>query len=322
MQHAARHDPGRGRLLTPSGHLDVGPLRIRLRTDGPARVRYSAPAYAGFFSPAAPRSGAGPLAALSLDVAFGKSSVPARPPFWRIGQSWAVWEEGADLLFLAGFHAPDSAFFGCRVARDLSRAELAVDPELPGSVPGQMEAPLRYPLDQVVSWGMLSRFGGALLHSAVAVRDGVGYVFAGRSGAGKSTLAGLCRTAGWRILNDDRAMVFRRGGEWRVAGTPWHGSGRFAEAAEVPLGGIYLLHQASRNRVEPVACSQARLALLDVAAVPWFEDSWAQGILDGLNRLVGEVDIRRFHFTKTPAAVQALTFCQEDARPDARARGA
>ena len=321
MQHAAHHDPRRGRLLTQAVHLDVGPLRIRLRTDGPAPVRYSAPAYAGFFSSDAPRSGTEPLATLPLDVALGPSSVPARPPLWRIGPSWAVWEAGADLLFLAGFHAQATALFGCRVARDVSRAELAVAPQLPGSVPGQIEAPLRYPLDQVVSWGMLSRIGGALLHAAVAVRDGVGYVFAGRSGAGKSTLAGLCCAEGWRILNDDRAMVFRRGGQWRVAGTPWHGSGRFAEAAEVPLGGIYLLRQARGNRLEPVSRSRARLALLDVAAVPWFEDSWAQGILDGLNRLVGDVDVRRFHFTKTPAAVQALTL-QEGARPDACARSA
>ena len=317
MQHAAHHDPGRGRVLTQSVHLDIGPLRIQLRTEEPVPVRYSAPAYAGFFSTDALRSGVDPLATLSVDVAFGKSSVPSRPPLWQIGQSWAVWDEGDDLLCLAGFHGPGQAFFGCRVARDVSRAALAVHADLPGSVPGRMEAPLRYPLDQVVAWGMLSRIGGALLHAAVAVRDGVGYVFAGRSGAGKSTLAGLCHAEGWRILNDDRALVFRRGGAWRVAGTPWHGSGRFAEAADVPLGGIYLLQQASGNRMEPVSGSQARLALLDVAAVPWFEDAWAQGILDGLDRLVGDVETRRFHFTKTPAAVRALTIRQDALRADA-----
>ena len=317
MQHAAHHDPGRGRLLTEAVHLDLGPLRLHLRTDGTVPLRYSAPAYAGFFSPAAPRAGADPLVELSVDVVWGTSAVPARPPLWQIGQSWAVWEAGADLLGLAGFHGPASAFFGCRVARDLSRAELAVDPALPGSVPGRMESPLRYPLDQVVSWGLLSRIGGALLHAAVAVNDGVGYVFAGRSGAGKSTLSELCHAEGWRILNDDRTMVFRRGGEWRVAGTPWHGSGRFAEAAEVPLGGIYLLQQASENRLEPLSGSPARLALLDVAAVPWFEDSWAQGILDGLDRLAGNVEIRRFHFTKTPASVRTLTIRQDALRADA-----
>ena len=315
MQHAAHHDQGRGGLLTGSAHLDIGPLRICLRTEASATVRYSAPAYADFFSLGAPSSAADPLVALSVDVALGRPSAPARAPSWQIGQSWAVWEEGADLVCLAGFHGQGQAFFGCRMARDVSRAELALNPELPGLVPGQMESPLRYPLDQVVSWGMLSRIGGALLHSAVAVKDGVGYVFAGRSGAGKSTLSGLCHAEGWRILNDDRAMVFRRGGEWKVAGTPWHGSGRFAEAAEVPLGGLLFLRQATEDRMDPISASQARLALLDVAAVPWFEDSWAQGTLDGLARLVGEIETSRFHFTKTPAAVQALTARQDPRRP-------
>ncbi len=314
MQHAPDHDPRRGGLLKPAVHLDLGPLRIHLRSDGPAPVRYSAPAYADFFSDGAPRAAAAPLVALTVDVVSGKSRVPAGRPLWQVGQSWAVWTEGVDLVGFAGFHAPDSAYFGCRVARDLSRAELAVDPELPGSVPGRMEAPLRYPLDQMVCWGMLSRIGGALLHAAVAVKDGVGHVFAGRSGAGKSTLSGLCHAAGWRILNDDRVMVFRRGGAWRVAGTPWHGSGRFAEAAECPLGGIYLLHQAAEDRLAPISASQARLALLDVAAVPWFEDAWAQATLDGLDRLAREVEIRRFHFTKTPAAVQVLMADQDSRR--------
>ena len=94
-----------------------------------------------------------------------------------------------------------------------------------------------------------------------------------------------------------------------MAGTPWHGSGRFAEAAEVPLGGIYLLQQAAEDRSMPISASQARLALLDVAAVPWFEDSWEQRTLDGLDRLVGDVEIRRFHFTKTPSAVRAWPPC-------------
>jgi hypothetical protein len=45
---------------------------------------------------------------------------------------------------------------------------------------------------------------------------------------------------------------------------------------------------------------------LNVAAVPWFEDTWSQGILEGLERVVQGVQCRRFHFTQTPAAVQAL----------------
>jgi hypothetical protein len=126
----------------------------------------------------------------------------------------------------------------------------------------------------------------------------------------KSTLSGLCHREGWGILNDDRVLVFRRGGEWRVAGTPWHGSGRFAEAAEVPLGGILFLTQSAENRLEEMDLSACRLALLDVAAVPWFEDSWAQGTLDGLDRLVREIELQRFHFTRTSAAVRVVENAQ------------
>lgn len=163
---------------------------------------------------------------------------------------------------------------------------------------------------------MLARIGGALLHAAVAVNDGVGHVFTGRSGAGKSTISALLRAEGWRVLNDDRVVVFRRGGAWRVAGTPWHGSGRFAEAAEVPLAGIHFLQQAAECRRESMAASQIRLALLDVTAVPWFEDSWSQGILDGLDRLAREVEVDRFHFAKTPAAAQAWAGPQEFRRAE------
>ena len=191
----------------------------------------------------------------------------------------------------------------------MSRAELA--PPSAAWAGGILESPLRYPLDQILSWGMLARIGGALMHAAVGVKNGVGFIFTGRSGAGKSTISALLRAEGWRILNDDRVLVFRRGGEWRVAGTPWHGSGRFAEAAEAPLGGICFLRQADEDSLDPMPASQARLAILDVAAVPWFEASWSQGVLDGLDRLVRDIEVYRFHFTKTPAAVKALASGQE-----------
>lgn len=289
--------------------LDVGPLRFALRMAEPCAVRYSDPAYAGFFSASA---GEVPLAEMPVDVVRGAVAPPAGEPLWRAGDHWAVWGDGAELVFHVGLRAPASAQRSCRVARDQSCAEL----KLPSSVwaDGACEAPLRYPLDQVLSWGLLARIGGALLHAAVAVKDGRGWVFTGRSGAGKSTISALLRAEGWRILNDDRVVVFPRAGEWRVAGTPWHGSGRFAEAAEVPLAGIHFLDKAAECRRDVLPAAQARLALLDVAAVPWFEETWSQGILDGLDRLTRAVEIARFHFPKTPQAARALAGIQESRR--------
>lgn len=289
------------------GHLDIGPLRLNFRADGFGPVRYSAPGHRQFFISAGHQTGPEALCEMTLELTRQRTLLPAGEPLWRGGQSWAVWAAGMDLLCCSGFQVPGRARFGCRVARDLSRAELALDPDWAAAHEDGQESPLRFPLDQILAWGMLSRIGGALMHAAVVVRDGQGWVLAGRSGAGKSTLAALCHAEGWRVLNDDRAIVFRRGGEWRVAGTPWHGTGRFAEAAEVPLEGIFLLRQAAFEHLHALPVSQARLALLDVAAVPWFEDSWAQGTLDGLNQLAEEMTPGQFYFTKNQAAVQALT---------------
>lgn len=295
--------------MTDAGHLDVGPLRFALRSAALGAVRYSDPAYGGFFSAV---GGAEPLAELPVEFVRGAVPPPAGEPLWKAGDHWAAWADGDHLVFHVGSRAPESARRICRVARDLSRAELMLPPA--AWTDGVCESPLRYPLDQILSWGLLAGIGGTLLHAAVAVKNGRGWVFTGRSGAGKSTISALLRAAGWRILNDDRVVVFRRGGAWRVAGTPWHGSGRFAEAAEVPLAGIHFLQQAAECRMEALPADQARLALLDVAAVPWFEESWSQGVLNGLDRLTLDVAIRRFHFTNTPAAAHAVAAVQESRR--------
>ena len=122
----------------------------------------------------------------------------------------------------------------------------------------------------------------------------------------------LCHDAGWQILNDDRVMVFKRGNEWRVAGTPWHGSGRFSEAKEVPLGGVFFIEKSDREQILPISPDQIRYALLDVAAIPWFEDEWAQGALNAADLFSREASFHRFHCRKTPGAVRVLeAFCDQ-----------
>lgn len=286
------------------GQLWIGPVSFRLEAAPELDVRYSRWAYAGFYAP--PPADSAPVDALTVRIRRGALPPPESEPLWRGGLNWAAWERGAELILCAGFAGRNHARWHCRVDRALTRAELTV-----ASGAEVCEAPLEYPLDQILTWGLLARAGGVLLHAAVAVRDGRGLVLAGRSGAGKSTLANLCHEAGWRILNDDRVLVYPTADGWRVAGTPWHGSGRFAVADSVPLAGVCLLQQAAAESLEEVPASMARLALLDVAAVPWFLDDWAQAALDGLDNMLGSVPVRRFHFTKQPVAVAALAELQD-----------
>ncbi|NLB66343.1 MAG: hypothetical protein GX803_07740 [Lentisphaerae bacterium] len=288
--------------MSRTGHLEIGPLCFDLRSTAPGALCYDDPAYAGFFAHSTDTGNA--LARLPVEVVCGFEPCPTRAPLWLAPNHWAIWEDASDWIIHVGLQAPEEQRLSCRVTRDFTAAELWLHPAAWAS--GDCIKPLRYPLDQILAWGLLAKVGGVLLHASVAVRDGVGQVFTGRSGAGKSTIARLFEANGWRILNDDRVVVFRREGQWRVAGTPWHGSERYAEPDEVPLGNIHFLHQALTDRLEPMPESQIRMALLDVAAVPWFEDSWSQGILDGLNQLAQDVPCHKLFFRRTPDVVALL----------------
>ncbi len=283
-----------------SGQLNIGPIAFDLLTAGGTGLAYVDKAYQGFWRVGS-TSGDQPLTTLPVRVVWKAMPVPPGQPLYEAGKNWALWQEGDQLVACSGFYGQAAAQYTCRVDRAMTAAEMFIDPARPGC-----EAPLRYPLDQFLSWGLLGRCGGIILHAAVAVKDGVGWVFTGRSGAGKSTISGLCHAAGWQILNDDRVILYVRDGVVRVAGTPWHGSGRFAEDAEVDLGAVFFLHQSPDDRVELVPASAARLMMLDTAAIPWFDDAWLSGALAAVEKLSMSATFYHLYFTRTPAAVSEI----------------
>jgi len=294
------------------GVLKIGPVQWQLHFPEGGGLSYSDPAYVGFWSEGVAVASSLPLVSLPVSIRREARQIPAGQPLYQGGKNWAMWEEGRDLIFCSGFYEKPAARFYCRLNRESGLVNLFLDPDQEGADPAPYESPLRYPIDQILSWGLLAKCGGLILHSAVAVKDGVGWVFSGRSGAGKSTISELCHQAGWRILNDDRVMVFKRGGTWKVAGTPWHGSGRFSEADEVPLGGVFFIEKSGGEQIVHLTAADARFALLDVAAVPWFEDEWAQSALDAADRFTREALCHRFYFSRNSSAVQALEqFCDQ-----------
>jgi len=288
-------------MTMASGILTVGPVRFVLDGADSHTLRYEDWAYRGFFSEKLPPCGSGPESVdLSVRIVQGSIPCPDGPPQFQAGQNWAVWPDGDAYLFCTGYTNRQKPSRVCRLPHALDHAVL--------HVPGDpADRPLRYPLDQVLSWGLLGRCNGLLLHAAAVVRDGVGYVLAGRSGAGKSTLSGLCHDQGWEILNDDRVIVHPDAqGKWQVSGTPWHGSGCYARNRTVPLRGLYVLAQDTRDAATAMSRRDARLALMDVAAIAWFSESWSQAALDTLARVCAEVPVCRLHFTRSVSAVDVL----------------
>ncbi len=278
-----------------AGTLAIGPVSFLLQSEQP--FSYARWAYRPFWQAHACDHG---TVCLPVRIGLGDVTLPVAEPVYAAGEHWAYYRQNDHMLFMV--HANRwRAGITCKVDWAMSSCHLCVD--------GRMtEAPLRYPLDQILTWGMLGKCGGVLLHAAGVAHDGVGYVLAGRSGAGKSTLSGFCHDAGWDILNDDRVIVHPdpATGKWLLSGTPWHGTGKYAKNRTVPLGGVYLLQQDTENVAEDIALQEARYRLMDVAGIAWFEETWSQQALDALVRLTEEVPVRRLRFTRSADAVEAL----------------
>lgn len=106
-------------------------------------------------------------------------------------------------------------------------------------------------LRTLFSW-LLPRRGGLLLHAAGIVKDGRALVFPGKSGAGKSTLSKLAASAGLRLLSDELVPVLPWRGGYAAYGSPFWGElRRPGSDGRFKLRGLYSLHKARKNSVEP-----------------------------------------------------------------------
>ena len=110
---------------------------------------------------------------------------------------------------------------------------------------------------------LLAERGGALMHSASAVRNGRAHLFFGPSGAGKSTMVGMAPEDA--TLLSDEVSYIRRGSDGYVAcGTPFTGElERVGANTSAPLAGLYRLVQGADHRLEPMSTADAARSVLE-----------------------------------------------------------
>ncbi len=295
--------------MSSTRSLRIGPLNFLCATGPEFPSLEPTGLYASFFDTEPSGLSEGSLVTTSVIIDSGETAGPDRPADFEAGGHWKFWRDEEELVFATGYGERTKPERLCRVTSDLRCVRLWVHPRALKAkpLPAHIAFPLSYPLDQILAWGLLSRMGGLLLHAAVAERkDGTAILLAGRSGAGKSTLSALCADAGWSILNDDRALVYFRDDRVLVAGTPWHGSGRYAVPRTVPLKGILFLNQAGENRLETLDRASLLTELLQVTSLPLFLDEWATPVFAALNSLAASVPMQRFHFVRDSSAVERL----------------
>ncbi len=119
--------------------------------------------------------------------------------------------------------------------------------------------------------------GAALLHGALAEREGRGVVLAGPGGVGKTTLSRRMALP-WHSLSDDATLVVRdaQGAYWAHPWPTWSQfitdgpGGTWDVQHAVPLRGIFFLARAERDLAERVGAGHAVTLLVEVAEQAWW----------------------------------------------------
>ena len=244
------------------------------------------------------------------DIRLELSTEPVPEPgrgrlLFDSGGLWQVFEVGTGFLYRIRsprWDGPPAR--GLRIDRSWSRGTLFLPPS---EYSRRRGFALSYPLDELLFAHHFAHRGSMVVHGCGLVSGARGLLFAGHSGAGKTTTAGLWRrhARGTRILSDDRIVVRRRAGRFWMFGTPWHGSGRFAEPDGVPLDAVFLLRQAARSRAVPLAApAAAALLFARTFPPPWARASLAR-VLDSCARVARAVPCHTLAFTPDASAVRA-----------------
>ncbi|MBI3634927.1 MAG: hypothetical protein HY216_01750 [Candidatus Rokubacteria bacterium] len=219
---------------------------------------------------------------------------------WESGNGWRVVETEGSLNLL---------FFKERQCRSLYRMYCIDRDWRSGTVHlaasrHARSFPLNHPVEQLVFMSLLGRAGGLVVHSTGVIHRGIGWVFAGTHGAGKSTLARLFRRdPEMTLLNDDRTVIRRVGGQWRVFGTPWSGTVQHASAESAPLEAIFLIRHGKRTRARRLTPDAAAARVVPRCLHPYWDRQAVEGLLATTGRLVCEIPCYDFPFTPHLASV-------------------
>jgi len=163
------------------------------------------------------------------------------------------------------------------------------------------------PTDQILLARLLADRDGVFLHSGGVILDGCGLLFVGHSDAGKSTSIRFVEDRA-EVLCDDRNIVRRTPGGFRVYGTWSHGEVPQVSAASAPLAALLFLRKAERNRLVRIADSKVLAEhLLPCVVKPLATADWWEKTLDVLEALGRDVSCYEMEFDTSGDIVAALT---------------
>jgi len=165
--------------------------------------------------------------------------------------------------------------------------------------------PFYGPTIELLTVSYLSQERGVIAHSCGIVKGRRGVLFIGESGAGKSTLARLWdQEDGIVVLSDDRTVLRRKGHQFWIYGTPWHGEAQFASPRTARLDRIIFLKHGRQNSAREIQGVEAASKFLSCSFPPLWDAAGMAFTLDFLKDLVTQIPCQELTFKPDRSAVK------------------
>jgi hypothetical protein len=153
--------------------------------------------------------------------------------------------------------------------------------------------PFDYPLDGLILYYLTVIYRNIMIHASGINISGNGYLFSGVSGKGKSTLARLWEDSGARVIHDDRLIIRRTAGDYRMFNTPVYNND---EPRDSVLNRIYIIDHGVENKVIPVRGATA----ISLVIANCIQHNWSHSIierlLDSVSDLCNTIPVYRLFF--------------------------
>jgi hypothetical protein len=153
----------------------------------------------------------------------------------------------------------------------------------------------------------LAQEKGVIIHGCGIAVNRKGMLFVGESGAGKSTIARM-----WdqqnpaEVLSDDRTILRKKGNDFRMYGTPWHGEAKFGAPNGVKLEKIFFLHHGQDNTIQKINKAGSVQHLLTCSFPPFWDSKAMEFIMDFFSELADGVACYDFFFKPDISAVDSI----------------
>jgi hypothetical protein len=220
---------------------------------------------------------------------------------------WAIYKNRNTWLYL-GIHPVSGDKRVHKVAvfnHDHSTARIYSDGETVFKK-GNLASLTLFPTDQILLARILGDREGCYLHSSGVIFEGKGLLFVGNSEAGKSTVAMMLKDRG-EILCDDRMIVRRWNGEFRIHGTWSHGEVPEVSPKFARLDGIFFLEKADENRLITVKDSQEIIRkFLSCLVKPLVTAEWWERMLELVGKIVHEVPCYNLYFDRSGKIIDVI----------------